>query len=345
MPAHLLFVFLAVGLPGDGADELSRVEKASLDSRLAVRTITVSLRRQSEDFLPKPDSRRGEMNIWFDGRRLRVDHTDHYPSLERMNGKRRVECFHCLRPGTLFVYNDTDQLQSTVTKIAADSFVSEDISFDPRLLGYSFASLSLLRHAHLDRVFARTYRKNPRVVVERWNGVECQVIRYDYDGGTVAIWCDPARGHQPIRLEKMSGTAQYLVEIDLQPVHGGHWYPKKITNRVTTEGKLAESETVEVGDVTINKPISEEVFSLSGLGMRDNTHIYSTADAERDWMWRGGKLVKFRDVKKSETTTPVVPTPLHPPEPTPYWLYAVAAVLAVGAFLALRLAFRRAKKS
>lgn len=339
---------------GQPPADIAAVEAVALSGRRDIRTLYVVTRREEERDGQPGKVRKAEATFWMDSDRLRVDHVDHDPDLGVAAGRRHVEGINCELAGYVLQYQDIPRVAARLEPKGKGSMFPAEPTFDPRLLGFLPDPFVLLRHGRLDGVVAATDRTQLRGAQEKLDGTDCWVARFEKKGGAIrgAIWYDPQKGYQPIRFEFESPTRDQIVRsvqaVTLQRV-GDVWYPKTLRFTRHLGQRLVQQETVEVTQVRINEPIQPEVFTLRGIGIPEGTVFGIPSRRPESWAWTGSRLVPNSDYLKGlreQGTIPpepdTEPVPVIPPaDGRRYWLYGVAAALAVAAGLFLWRAVRR----
>lgn len=341
------WLLLSVNMPT--AQEL---ESQALQQRRAITRGTAKFTLTHLIDLGKPSSYRVEGQIWFDGERVRVDRTQ-FGGVKEASGYRMIECRHCEKKG-YFLYWDELEIPGQVLVVslkpirAGDPLTNTPL-WDLPVLGMVPTMFTTLTNFQLDSVVGNPNREAPTVTSEQYLNELCWRVDYRRasDQTRVSIWFQPSKGNGVARIlsegkDPDGKPWRADIESDLRKSAGqGIWFPHRCVFTQENDGVLTHKEVVELTDVVLNDPIPEEVFTISGMNIRDGTPISSPlyrTDKEGSWYVENGV-----PVKKPNEGLPVAGKAVVTTKRKPRWVIylALAAATVSIAFLGYYFVRRR----
>lgn len=332
-------------------DKIRYIESKSLANRQQVRSLAVTLRIKQREMTPTETTVNISKSVWSDGVRSRIDTVSDNPGLGRSAGRRRVECLGCERPGHFLTYTDlSDHVVAIDSRRPSQHMLNKGVGVDYRILGYSPSGIGTLHAERLDRYVGGSDRDNLTLTTDICDGSSCDVVRFTRNNGTVrvSIWYDVERGMHPLRITSEEGpvekpTYQRELRCGVQAVSKDVWFPSSVMFTIRINQQVASIEQVDVLHVSINKPMPDSVFQLKGLDLPEDKMVTFEGPGASDYVWRKGKLVPIAEARKEWEKSMPAPEPvsLAPAKSPQYWLYALAAVLAMIATVFARRAFRK----
>jgi hypothetical protein len=168
---------------------------------------------------------------------------------------------------------------------------------DPRDIGLSTRLFHFGGKHRVGGLFPSNEVRNALVVPDEIDGRRCWKMKFDWallDGET---WIDAERKN-PIRIRFQSkpgsgDTSECVMEIQLGLQPGsGTWFPVGYEQRQTINGSsIFDHGRIRV--VSVNEPISSEVFTLAGMNVPKGSvvHRYDLAVPIGQYSWNGREMV------------------------------------------------------
>jgi hypothetical protein len=309
---------------GTQEPDVAALEKKVLDYRRSMRQGHMVLKQtwfKKDVHDPRLDC---VTTIWFDGKKLRNDKLFRY-SGEPENAPLHTEkeCRNCEKDGFWLYYNDykgfpEGELGVSMTNMATSKKPEAFDLVHPQRLGMvpdSVANLATSR-AQLESFVSRSDRRNVSLRRVQWRDLESFQITYQLPStpgyganACVRIWILPDRGPSVLRIEGEWDVQDnhYFdsVESDLrQIIPSGLWYPQTVTYERRINGESLDKEVTDVQEVSLNEPISAEVFTLAGLNLPVNKPVFVLDKKRSDdnskngfQYWNGEKLIPKSDLR------------------------------------------------
>jgi hypothetical protein len=338
----LLFAAAAPG-QSPGGNTIAECEiKAVAARRQFVRGEVVLTQALYLEGAKKPNQTRVTA-IWFDGTKCRNDilHNSAPGGMFR-----DVNCKNCQFPGTYLTFSDSksrsdfDRVALSISELTAGRKPESMPVTDPRCLGMVADSSPNLCKYGIDATICRPDRQRTSVETVDFSGARCQLVKYEGRNGHKArIWIVPAWGYSVLQIEIGEGEDDYSARVhsEVANIPGTSlWFPTKCTYSYRSNGREVQKEVVDVEIKSMNQPLDEGHFRLSGMDIPLGKTVLGVPGAgAKPFKWDGSALVE--DLK-NDTARPVI---VRGTRPTSYLLcYVGAGVLVSFAALLLYRAYR-----
>jgi hypothetical protein len=345
--ASMMLGILWAGTASGQVPSVQEVESRALQARQQIRTLQATFEVEPTSFGSRQAPARLTTTIWLSGNQIRADVVRQGSAFA---GFRTVECLNCDKEGWGIRANDMPRMATSVFRLGPSGAEDMRDAIDPRLIGYAPNTFAVLKNMRLDSWVGRTDRDDPAVTAERFEGLNCWVVRWaNKNGWRSGVWVCPSQGHNVIRIESRSppNEKQQLVQavtselVQVQP--SGLWFPRRAVYEQRTDDDLEYREIIQVSDVRVNEPIPAETFTLAGIGLRPGAFVLSE-DRKKGGRWDPVTKTTTRPVPPAnlfQDTTPATPVDPDTPRPTNYWLVAACVGFALAA-VAVVLVRRRA---
>ena len=169
---------------------------------------------------------------------------------------------------------------------------------DPRALGMDVNSLSSIPTRGLVGLVNRADRSKPEISNADFEGQATWLIKYVTFGGQyVQIWIAPDQGyglvHAETKFDSPRGLLHFSVTSKLKKYSEGDiWFPSRIENRSTIDGKPNAQQIVEVEQAEFNAKVDPETFTLAGLGLEVGRPISDRRGNGHAQVWDGKQAVE-----------------------------------------------------
>ena len=191
---------------------------------------------------------------------------------------------------------------------------------DPRALGMDVNPISSIARNGFENLLNRADRKTPEISSAVFEGQATWLIKYVTTGGKeVQMWIAPEQGYGLVHAETkidspngLNGPLIFTVTSKLKRYPDGNiWYPARIENRSTIDGKPNASQVVEVDEAKFNTKIDPATFTLAGLGLEVGRPISDGRGKRGLQEWDGKEAVEVM----LPQTPPDPPRPIGPRRP------------------------------
>ncbi len=221
---------------------------------------------------------------------------------------------------------------------------------DPRFLGFS-SHLPGFEIGDSTEVFSGTPEQRMELNLKKVtiNNEECQFLSWNTTNNRrVQAWFSHKKHNQLIRMEISSDgyIREKIVELTYHKQQDV-WYPSKIVDLVSIDGKVRTKQTVNLNNVRINPELTNADFTLESLNLPDRLFCVTKGDNGRDYMRLvDGKLVpddqpSIKPSRKVEQTPTPQPVPVASDNPNRLYFIIAGCVLLVGAIAIAFLLLRR----
>lgn len=308
------------------------------------------------------------LQIWRDGKKVRVDHFDARYTPPRPNHDprdRHISCEDCERDGYGIVTTVVPGTPPThhmveFKRLGTWNFDYYCTGFDWRYFGLSNDGLCDYPGLHIATDFPKFFGL-PAIVTRLDNrGVlPCLVASRKVALNNVewSVWLSERDGLNPVffenKFEVMAKPESRTTELSWQQTAGGHLFPKRVKHNtmISTNGsKYPLEEVVTITHADFDSPIDPAVFTVAGFGLNENQVIgYPELDHQKQPRWRNGQ-VDYSETAGKQTLV-AVNAGAAPPAAAPYptennlslIVGTVAGALAIGTAI-IALVIRRNRR-
>lgn len=319
------FVSLVLAQPPDlGDSKISQSEILALRNRNDINSGEVELSLVRTDRLvDKP--RRLKIHVWFDNRKIRMD--------EFEGTNRRVVCI-----------NDKEHIKwNPPAGAAAQSLtasgelpVRRELPTDPRMIGMCPGTFNRLSNYSPNRTVASPVRLSSQVRTEMIDGVECVVTEYvRRKGASVKLWIAEELNWSVVRVDfsTVEGYEETVRTKYEQDKSSGIWFPKEYSTKAMRSGVLKYEEKATVRVVSLNEPIDDTLFRLSGIELSAGTPVV-LRNVDQTGLKRG-----YWDGEQITKSSPEVPQPKE--TSSRIWFVIGSIILIVSSIVVVVLRVRR----
>jgi len=250
------------------------------------------------------------VQLWRDGDKFRVDHSDptHIPAKSEDDDRpRHLTCENCEKEGYGFVTTIKKGPQgpnhAVEFRVGTYNFDNYCTHFDWRFLGLSNDEPCGYKRLKIAEEFTSYFMRNGLTVRNEMRDEQpCLVARYKYknmeDGPSV--WLSEREEFNPVYFEEkmiLDNVPEFrTTKIRWQKLKSGQLYPQSIQYNTKVQYGMDKVRHPQQYNLTIlhadfGGPIDPKVFTFAGFGLNENQLVLlPDVKAEDCPRWRNGKL-------------------------------------------------------
>jgi hypothetical protein len=302
------------------------------------------------------------LQIWRDGNKVRVDHTEgrYTPPRPTYDSRDRlITCENCEREGYGVVTQVLPGAPPALhmvefKKLGTWSFDYYCAGFDWRYFGLGNIGRCVYPRAHVSADFTKFFgQSGVTTKFDKRGGVPCLLAtrKLALNNSQWYVWLSESDEYNPIFFEQkfdVDGVPENrTTEIEWQRTAGGHLFPKRLKHNtiIGVNGKKMPSEEVTtVLHADFDSPIDSAVFTVAGFGLNEGQVIgYPELEDKDRPRWKNGRVEYPGEAKQPESASaaPMAVAPYPVESNLTLVVGVVAAVLAVGTAVAALVLRRR----
>ncbi len=243
---------------------------------------------------------------YFDGTRIRCDHTECYSPADRFDGLsdetyRTVNiykpeehiCFSFQElPEPLRRAVEVDRMSERVRQKYDEALVQHDI----RALG--FHPSGLFPNMRIDDMLRSMAYPEREVAEEYVNGRKCTRISLSLTSGVrCCVWMAPDAGCSIVRCTSESagaGGVDVSSEVDLEVKEwrmSGLWFPVSYDHVLRIDGEVYQRDCASLRINSLNEPLPADTFELAGIGIPPGRSVVTVPSDDGKAIWDGKAVV------------------------------------------------------
>jgi hypothetical protein len=310
----LLFLSLQLGSDNVCADSVPdgmAILAKILESRQSIQRGHVEIETVYEGN-NTPDAIRKKWSIWFDGNEKRRSEVAH-------GGNTEVVCLDCYAERTELYYTtrtptDPDTIMALAFYDGYGKSSPDRTVPNPRWFGCLPDSIKnaefYLSAPEIYGSRPENTAEYPKVVSDVQANVDCWKVSFVLEQHTsdavpdrlpYTIWVDKSDISRLLRAESRveAGEILYIngVDSESEKYQNKIWFPKKLTYKRTEDGKVTESQDVQIKVFSLNEPLPKNTFSPQGISIvKPGTPVEWALDRDRPVLkgplvWDGNEVV------------------------------------------------------